>query len=329
MNKLNPGFKSSFDRMLESQASIMAEHQAENKLKFGISFLDEALRGINKTDLVLVGAPSGTGKTEIASSIAYKNAQDGKRVHGIFLEAYEGEIEMRQTFRLLSKIAKKDGKDPDFSEWMDGKQPWLNKYNQQIDLSFFKNISTKYREKGYSIDDLKKDLTALNDQTDLVVIDHLHYFDVEGRDENREVTEIVKAASDMINILKIPIVLVVHVRKIGKNTLIADQEDIQGTSNIFKIATKVVTFASLGPIDENRYLTLVRAAKNRRQSSVRFYVAKMYYDDSLNDYLSRYEIGKIEVDARGTEKFVEITTNKPRWFRGGSIESKGIEKDSV
>jgi nucleoside-triphosphatase THEP1 len=320
---LEPGFKSSLQRINEAKEKGRHEFLSHTTLSFGNSFLNEAIGGITKNDLCIFTAASGVGKTDIVSNIAYKNAKAGKRVRGIFLEAYDREIEDRQSFRVLASMAKsvRDQRTPIYDEWLAGKQDWLSQY--QPDVSYFDRVETKYRQKSYTLDDLKRDVLSSEGKTDLIVIDHLGYFDIEGKNENQEITEIVKVCSDMINIVKIPIILVAHVRKLGPNKIMPDMEDIQGTSNIYKIATKVVSFASLGPVGDNKYSTLVRVVKNRRKSSVRHYVARMYYDESLNDYVRTYDVGKIEFDPRtGRESFVELTNNKPRWFKGGKDDQE-------
>ena len=60
---------------------------------FGIKYLDAALHGIKPNDLILIGASSGAGKTELCTHIAKTNAKLGKRVRYIALEAEKNEIE--------------------------------------------------------------------------------------------------------------------------------------------------------------------------------------------------------------------------------------------
>lgn len=124
---LKENFKSSFER-LQQEIEIRAG-LVKGITRFGISFLDEALDGILPIDLVLFGASSGVGKTSLVSDIAYKNAALGKRVYGIFLEAFEGEIELKNKYKLLAQEAKKRPNTfPNYKEWLMGKQKWLDAY---------------------------------------------------------------------------------------------------------------------------------------------------------------------------------------------------------
>ncbi|MFN7455171.1 MAG: hypothetical protein ACK5RO_10995, partial [Pseudobdellovibrionaceae bacterium] len=157
---LKENFKSSFER-LQQEIEIRAG-LVKGITRFGISFLDEALDGILPIDLVLFGASSGVGKTSLVSDIAYKNAALGKRVYGIFLEAFEGEIELKNKYKLLAQEAKKRPNTfPNYKEWLMGKQKWLDAYEEQVDFRHFSNVHTKYRGRGYTLDDVKKDLLSI------------------------------------------------------------------------------------------------------------------------------------------------------------------------
>jgi len=305
------GFKSSFERIQhEDQFRQSIEHTG---LKFGIKFLDDALRGIISTDLILLCAASGVGKTEMAANIAYKNAKLGKKVYGIFLEAFEGEIELRQKYRLLSEKAKADKFHTRYSDWLTGKQRYLNdKY--KIDIEFFKNVQTKYRTRDYTIDHLEKDLLAINDNADLIVIDHLHYFDMISERENEEMTRIVKLISDIIQVIKKPVVLVTHIRKRNNQVslLAPDLEDIHGSSNIYKIATKVITVASAGAIDDSASQTYMRIPKFRLDSSVTNFVCDIKYLHDVNDYDTNYVVGKQAFEKN--KATFEKLSYRPHWM---------------
>ena len=78
------------------------QHRQKNKLlKFGVSFVDDSLLGILPDDLILVGAPSGVGKTQFCVNLALANVSVGKRVHFFALEAGKYEIERRLKWQIL------------------------------------------------------------------------------------------------------------------------------------------------------------------------------------------------------------------------------------
>ena len=92
-------FRCAADRFQEEEA-----HRKElwgRILKFGVSYLDDALLGILPNDLVLIGAPSGAGKTQLCVNIANANLAEGKRVHVFALEAEQDEWERRIKYQML------------------------------------------------------------------------------------------------------------------------------------------------------------------------------------------------------------------------------------
>jgi KaiC/GvpD/RAD55 family RecA-like ATPase len=315
------------------------ESLTANPLTFGIKFLDDALYGILPVDLVVIAAPSGIGKTDLAANILFKNAQNGRRAFGIFLEAFEGEIEMRQKFRLLARTyyneQKALGKNvlqvypkPVYVEWFLGHQQWLDKYTIKID--HFHNAFTKYRGKEYTAKDVKRDLLALNDDAELIVIDHLHYFDLDNENENKAITEIVKTIADTIQVIQKPVVLVSHIKKRDKkfSEAVPTIDDVFGTGSITKIATKVVTLAPYNieteVADQYRWKTLMRPAKFRLNSAVANYVGLLTYNTSLGDYEKQYHVGKLVQEGRVFEETQESLFWKHD--RGGKGDDKETAK---
>ena len=78
-------FSRSPDRLDGELEERLAE--AERALKYHHAFLDDYLRAILPADLILIGAPTGLGKTDLALNIATTNALLGKRVHYFALAA--------------------------------------------------------------------------------------------------------------------------------------------------------------------------------------------------------------------------------------------------
>ena len=119
-------------------------------LAFGVEYLDRALDGIAPNDLIIIGAPTGTGKTELVTHIAGTNAHTGRRVLFFPLEAEEGEIESRIKFKIATQLYYRNTDPnktivPDISyrNW------YLNKlgkafdvYEQQADQILARNFKT-------------------------------------------------------------------------------------------------------------------------------------------------------------------------------------------
>ena len=93
-------------------------------LSFGVQYLDDAMLGILKNDLILVGAASGGGKTQFCCNVALANVAKGKKVHYIALEAEDLEIERRIKYQLFARSFFSDPNRPkipiSFQQWMVG-----------------------------------------------------------------------------------------------------------------------------------------------------------------------------------------------------------------
>lgn len=286
-------------------------------LPFGIKYLDDCLNGIRKDDLVLVGARTGSGKTQLLTNIAMHNANIGKKVMFFALEAADLEIERRIKFQILSKayyeyfksIGLNAPYDLNFMDWYDGK---LNNNQQIIQAEelieknwseHYKNLIIRYRENStYTINDLSIDMHAFKDKVDLFIIDHLHYFDFEGENENREYKKIIKQISDLAQKANKPIVIAAHLRKADRsaNYIAPNEDDFHGTSDIVKIPTKIITIASAKDIERTpknildcEWPTYVRVAKCRTDKSRCMYPALVLFSSKKNSYEENYKLGKL------------------------------------
>ena len=76
----------------------------KNIIKFGIEYLDLATDGLSESDLCLIGAESGAGKTEISTLIAQSALKQQKKVYFFALEAEKYEMNKRIHFRIFSSL---------------------------------------------------------------------------------------------------------------------------------------------------------------------------------------------------------------------------------
>lgn len=295
-------------------------HQiADNILPFGVHYLDRVMRGILKTDLVLIGGKSGCGKTELAYTIADSVASIGKRVHLFCLEAEEGEYERRQKFRKIAKAYYASGGNHaiNFYDWCLGDYDMLEPFEEavQAEMNAQGNIHTFYRDAEFDLDAFSKVFCTLNGQSDLVVIDHLHYFDVpDDRNENKAFTDILKRIRDLSLIQQIPVILVAHLRKGAANAeeaLVPDMTEFQGSSNIFKIVTKVITLGSGGLAENGNPITYFRIPKFRAAGERTKIIGKTEFDTKLNTYDTRFAFGVLSDDQ---QEFIPIK-KPPHWLR--------------
>lgn len=294
------GFKSSSDRIDDER---IARAQIKGReLSFGVSYLDDATRGILPNDLVLIGAPTGMGKTELCVQIALANLQNGKRVHFIALEAEKYEIERRLLFPLLANSYYGDIDRPkingklNMTDWILGKfDDVLSKHEDAV-INFFKDafrsLFTFYKADKFGVDELIYNVMSVCDDTDLIIIDHIHYFDWDEDNDNKAIKNIAKTVRDICLEIGKPVVLVAHLRKKdkGQKDLAAGSDEFHGSSDLTKIATKVITISGADVIDD-KYVTYFRIAKNRMDGSVTRFIAQCFFDYKVRRYDDEYKIG--------------------------------------
>lgn len=297
-------------------------------LKFGVAFLDEALLGIGTHDLVLLGAPSGAGKTELATHIAFTNAMEGKRVVYFALEAEQHEIELRTTYKYKALAYYKNGgrEYTAYDRWIQGDCEHIEKQSVEFPKIGVECLRTRYVSGAYSITDFLQDYTEIVNSSDLVILDHIHYFDLETENENREYKEIIKKIRTQVLENGKPIVVVSHIKKKDRRfpTLAPDQEDFHGSSDLVKMATKVISISpqydfsiykktldgGAMKVDCEGY-TFIKASKNRRNGLPTRYISATKYDFRTNSYHKPYYLGSQKLKDKETIFLAEHDV--PKW----------------
>lgn len=227
-------------------------HEAETScISFGMNFLDAALIGILPTDLIVIGAATGVGKTSMAIEMAKNAGLAGHKVLFIALEAEENEIEMRIRYQHLADIyfnssgpknLRFDYRSFRFNRLRQFEAEHRTALDERV-AAQTKNLFTYYKKEKYTPAMLKKHLEWAKGNVDLVVIDHLHYFSFESKDsENAQISGLMEELRTMNLALKVPIILVAHLRK-DLQRLVPDEKDFMGTSNISKQATICITIS--------------------------------------------------------------------------------------
>lgn len=326
---IDTGFVS-FDKRLAKERFKRIDNGSRG-LSFGVTFLDEALGGIFPNDLIVLGAKTGLGKSQLATLIAQSNASQGRRVHMFALEAEEFEIERRIKYQMIAEKFFSLSPRPRFRlnylDWYYGKlDEELNEIESEIDRQggVYPTLNIYYRNGNFGIQEFERLFFAIKDQTDLVIIDHLHYFDLEDENENRAVKEIVKKIRDCALISGRPIILISHVRKSDKRAkqLIPDIEDFHGSSDIGKIATKAITIApSLEPQAGALRNTYFNVLKCRADGARTRAVAMLAFNLNRQRYENDYFLGALSSD--GTEFLAFDRESTPYWAHhaGGSAGS--------
>jgi hypothetical protein len=300
-------------------------------LSFGVNFLDTALAGIAPRDMMLLGAKTGLGKTTLASIIAETNAEKGKRVHYFALEAEDFEIERRIKFRVLSFMAFRHIADRrqlmrlNFLDWSLGRlealvAPWEKAANEYL-LTHYRTLSTFYRVRDFTAEDLERTFLSIQDQTDLIILDHLHMVDYDDANDNRGIRGIVKKLRDCAIDVGKPVVIVAHLRKSDRRGkfLLPDIDDFHGTSDISKLVTKAILISpAYDKPTEVPYLwnTYIHPAKCRPEGVRTRYVGLVPFNVRTGRYEETFELGRM-VD--NGEKFEAIPAAEyPPWSKEGT-----------
>jgi archaellum biogenesis ATPase FlaH len=313
------------------QSSTIAKKEKDSRrsmrdglLSFGVDYLDHAMEGILKNDLILIGAHSGGGKTQFCCNVAMHNAKQGKRVHYVALEAEQYEIERRILYQLFVKhyLADRDRNhiQLNFQKWMLGDFLEIGKKYEELATEEFqetyKTLFTFYKQGDFNVTKFIETVVLCSGETDLIIVDHVHYFDYDDENENRAVKEIAKTARSLSLEQGVPIILVSHIRKRDRNNndLVPGQEEFHGSSDLFKIATKGITLAP-GAWKQGRLETFFRIVKNRFEGSVTRFVACIDYINSRGNYEKEYEVG--DSNQKRTDGFRGLDkASIPDWARG-------------
>ena len=166
----------------------------------GFSRLDQFIGGLNKSELILLAARPGMGKTSIVLNMATSAAKaSGKTVVIFQLEMSRDQL----ATRLLSSEALVDSKklrmgNLDENDWIRiaGASTNLNKLNIMID-----------DQSDIKVSEMKAKCRRLGDKLGLIVIDYLQLMQGSKKTDNRvnEVSEISRSLKIMAKELNVPV----------------------------------------------------------------------------------------------------------------------------
>lgn len=164
----------------------------------GIGDLDNVITGLNKSDLIIVGARPGMGKTSFALNIAKNVAEKGKRVAFFSLEMTRDQIAQR----LLSNEASVPSTKLRTGQL--SPEEWARLGNAGQTLS--KMDIYVDETPGITVPEMKAKL--LRNKVDLVIIDYLGLMQSAKRTENRvqEVSDITRSLKTMAKDLHVPVI---------------------------------------------------------------------------------------------------------------------------
>jgi len=177
-------------------------------------------------------------------------------------------------------------------------------------------LRTLYRGGEFDLRRLQAIIREIKDETDLVVIDHLNYVDTVDPNENRGFKDIIKAIRDVALEISKPVIAIAHVRKGDRktDTLVPNEEDFHGTSDVPKIATKAIMIApAFKIVNDVPFLlnTFMRAVKCRPDGERTRYCGLVAYNARTGTYEEQFRLGRLtNLDT----EFEELPPDKfPPW----------------
>lgn len=296
---------------------------------YGITALDDSCQFIMKNELIVIGADSGVGKSELVLDIAMHNVEKKKRIALFYLEGGSEEAVSRIKWKhLCKKYFSQRDKHIDNFDYVSWKTNQIkHKFLREMEIDIETKMATLNNfwiypvDKGFNVDKLYSSLLDFHSlvpasegsafeaegqvDIDLIIVDHLQYFELNGsQHEILQTTNILRKLKEISDMFRVPVILVSHLRKKGKDRGLPDQEDFYGSSNIVKIATTAITLSSdtsKTDFSDNIYPTFIRIVKSRIGIRPN-YAIKINFDLTRREYQKDYEIffvkeGNVSKDA--------------------------------
>lgn len=197
LQRINETIIETFDRLDKLNSD---ENQLYQGVPTGIKDLDETISGLNRSDLILLAARPGMGKTSFALNIARHIAvKEKKRVAFFSLEMTKEQLTARllSTEAMVAGMKLRTGKLAD-DEWI-----------RLIEAGDILSRSEIYFDDtpGITVSEMKAKLRRLKN-VDLVVVDYLQLMSGGKRIENRvqEVSVITRSLKIMAKEINVPVV---------------------------------------------------------------------------------------------------------------------------
>lgn len=338
-------FVDCWDKEKEARAKI----NPKNICTFGIKPLDDAFTGILPNDLIVIGADSGLGKSQLCLDIALHNALNAKKVALYFIEGGAEEAMARIKWKLMCNVyyeKYKTGVEMDYRKWrmnlIENKE-FIHKLEiealQQYAIKLEGYLYLYSFEKGFTIADLTNSLSwFLTKESfiihpeqpmfdiDLIIIDHLQYFTLtDPKNELKEMSDILVKVKEITNFDNIPVILVSHLRKKDKERGLPSQEDFYGTSNIAKISSASITISSASDktdFSDGLFPTFFRIVKSRVKIPSNLALL-CNFDIKTQKYSEEYDVFRLVMDKPANEPL--LNHHKPNWAKKAYDKNRTIK----
>lgn len=289
------------------------EYWERNKCvgRYGVPYLDKELGGIAKTDLVLIGARSGAGKTSLAKIIYAAN--DKTKTALFSLENYAGDLEsslLRNEYNFLADTCY-SARDWQMRKGATVDKEKLAAATERVKAMmkgghFFGRTPPLGEHDAWSIGDLTKQIIwCATHGIELIIVDHLDYLDRDNPNESdvAHITELMKAIRKAQE-AGAAIIAFSHLRKpLGKveDLIVPNENEFIGSSNKVKQATQVILLAPANEGDARQGYGTWCCIRKNRSGGIKNQAAKMWFMPDTETYRSEYELYKINYSGTKAE----------------------------
>jgi len=238
----------------------------ESFVKYPYKELNSVFGGIFDTTLLVIGADTGCGKSELSGEIALNCMKQGKKVAYFDFENDKGDFILRNACR---QIGIKTGKSYSILKAMkDGVSDEL--YNAMAEIGDIcdEKLLMFNNKKIPNIYEFSNFLNHIKEWgVDIVFVDHIHYFNFDRPEaQHQQITTLMEKLRELGKNDGIPVVVASHLKQ-RPNGKMPTNYDLFGSSNIAKIATDVILL-SRGTSDNNEDYTNFSITKNRKGSFI-------------------------------------------------------------
>jgi len=294
-----------------------------NLCTWGIDYLDYHFGGgIAPRSFNLLACESGRGKTTAVSNMAMENSIRGKKVAFVRLEGDMYDFADTEKWKLIYAPIVQKFRNGEFSELPDYQAyrlnniPGIEPFEKQAEEMLLERLKNVYLYDKLTYPTVNKDtihtiLQDIHGHVDLIIIDHLHYFDlVDERRQWREQMETVKLLNDFVDKVGTPVVLVSHIKKREnkEKKQLLSLDDIQGSSDIFKISHTTLFMSPYYEeydMENKIYPTLFYSPK-ARYGAPPTRIGIKQFDGKSKSYIDGYEIAEQKI-IKGQWKLVRST----------------------